>query len=113
MNLEKNMKGEWIWRSFITVLVGIVGWYAASAAAEQKAFNAKVNERVSALELESARNSGNRFTAAEWLAGKNVMDAALANQDKRITRTEDAIIVLKETLPRMEKTLNEINRNQN
>jgi hypothetical protein len=108
MNMEKNMKGEWIWRGVISLLLGVVGWYAARTADEQKQFNRQVNERVSALEMESARTSGNRFTSMDWVAAKSAIDATVNSHDKRITRMEDAVLSIKETLPRIEKKLDDL-----
>lgn len=102
------MKGEWVYRTIAILMLGALGWFVKGTYDEQRLFNKQVDSRLGAIEINQAKAEAARFTAAEWLAAKNIIDASLANQDKRITRTEDAIIVLKETLPRMEKKLDDL-----
>jgi hypothetical protein len=101
-----NIKGEWIWRFIITAvgviftaLAGYILWTVQNAYAEQKAFNAELHRRVSLLEFESAGNAINHVTLKEF-----------TGLDKRVTRTEDAVVTLREYLPRIEKKLDELTR---
>lgn len=99
MIANMNIKGEWIWRGLIAAVAGYVMWTVKSGYSDQKLFNAEIHRRVSALELEAAGSAGSRVTMMDF-----------SGLDKRVTRTEDAVITLKEYLPRIEKKLDELTR---
>lgn len=107
-----NIKGEWIWRGVISAIGALVLYLSSQLVGnlkdqlgELKKLNSAVHDRVTSLELDRAANTTSKFTLSEWIAGKAAIDNMLAAQDKRITRTEDAIITIQQTLPRMENKI--------
>lgn len=111
-----NIKGEWIWRGVISAIGALVLYLSSQLVGnlkdqlgELKKLNSAMHDRVTSLELYRAASVASKFTLAEWVAGKAAIDAMLVSQDKRITRTEDAIISIKQTLqdalPRMENKI--------
>ena len=101
MTQTMNIKGEWIWRGVLTAVAGYIMWTVQAGYSEQRSFNAEIHRRVSALELESAGFASSRVTMGDF-----------SSLDKRVTRAEDAVIALKEYLPRIERKLDELTGRQ-
>jgi hypothetical protein len=100
-----NIKGEWVFRVIIGALLGLLCWFARSTWEEQKEFNRKMDDRVKLLELKSAEQTADRFTFRDWDKGRQVLDAQMVQQDKRLTRAEDAQAVIEKTLIRIENKI--------
>lgn len=100
---DNNLK--WFTRVAVTVAIFAMGWFVREWAIEQRKFNEKINERVAVLEVESAKLSGSRFTSVEWTSAKTILDERDVNMDKRITRVEDAIPAIRQSLERIEAKL--------
>lgn len=111
------MKGEVIFRGVIsfllivlTGLVGVAAYFAKGQVEEIKQFNREVDNRVATLERENEVSKATAFTINQWMTAKNLLDSNLATQDKRIQRTEDAVVAIKEYLPRMEQKLDQLTK---
>lgn len=89
----------------MTVVIGVLSWFAKDYLAEQKKFNEAVSSRVQTLEIQAARDEGNRFTSSQWATSKTLIDANFAGHDKRIQRSEDAQAVIEKTLIRIENKI--------
>ena len=96
-----NIKGEWVWRVVMSAIAGYIFWTVQSSYSEQKAFNSDIHRRVSSLEIEAASAFGSRVTMGDF-----------SSLDKRVTRAEDAVVALKEYLPRIERKLDELTNRQ-
>jgi chromosome segregation ATPase len=67
------------------------------------------NIRVAKLELAEARAESNRFTSGDWASAKARIDEDRQNLDRRITRQEEAMLAIKETLDRIEEKIDVFN----
>jgi len=82
---------------------GVGGWVASLEWRMRD--NDKTKAAVSEIQLWKASTDGNRFTSQEGHSLANGLSEKIVFNDKRIQRTEDAIIVVKEALGRIEKKL--------
>ncbi len=105
MTDKQNQQFEWAWRGILVLVLAACGWFARNVYIEQKAFNQDVSIRVSALEIKQAETAGNRFTSADWVNAKSTLDERDVNMDKRITRLEDAVPAIRQSLERIEMKL--------
>jgi hypothetical protein len=72
----------------------------------------KLSERVSRLELKNAETSGNRFSSVDWMREKSLLDADRLLNEKRLIRIEESIPVIKESLARIEKSIERLTNEQ-
>lgn len=75
-----------------------------------------IEKDIVALRLESVKTANTHFTVTDWNAAKNTLDAKCLDMDKRITRTEDTTMHLKDLIVEMrmeqKEKLIEITNNQ-
>lgn len=107
MTDNRNRHFEWAWRGFVAVGLAVIGYFVRDIHLSQRNFNEKIDHRVSRLELDAAATSGNRFTSSDWAAAKSVLDERSAGFDKRITRLEDAIPQIRDTLLEIKNDLSQ------
>lgn len=115
MTVEQKSKLEWVFRIVVSVtgtatMIAVlsIGWFLRDIYIQQKHFNRDVDERVRLLELHRAEVAIGKFTTSEWLTAKSVIDERASNLDKRITRTEDAVVGVREALGRIEAKLDKL-----
>lgn len=108
MTDNRNRHFEWAWRGFVAVGLAVIGYFVRDIHLSQRNFNEKIDRRVSRLELDAAATSGTRFTSGDWTTAKASIDERAASLDKRVTRTEDAVLAIKDTLTRMDAKLDRI-----
>lgn len=70
----------------------------------------ETEKRVGRLEIEEARSSGSVLTVQEWSQHKAGMDARHNLLDLRVTKQEESVSYIKESLRRIEEALNQIAR---
>lgn len=115
MTVEQKSRLEWVFRIVVSVtgtatMIAVlsIGWFLRDIYIQQKHFNRDVDERVRLLELHRAEVAIGKFTTSEWLTAKSVIDERASNLDKRITRTEDAVVGVREALGRIEAKLDKL-----
>jgi hypothetical protein len=64
-----------------------------------------MDQRVDVLEVADAKIAGNRFTSQDWATAKSQIDEDRAILDRRVTRLEEAIPFIKESLIRIENSV--------
>lgn len=109
MTIEQKTKMEWVWRIGMGIVgsatlftVAAIGWFIRDIYISQKTFNAELDQRVRVLEIFRAESASSSFSAADWITSKAILDDRDVNLDKRITRVEDAIPAIKQSLERIE-----------
>lgn len=69
----------------------------------------EVENRVYSLEIKDATITGNRFTSSDWMTQKSLIDADKLATERRITKLEEAIPTIKESLIRIELAIDKKN----
>jgi len=104
----------WLWihrvcmpvvTAFLTVAISIGAFIGVKVWDRVENGLVNLDERVDVLEVSNARTDGNRFTSQHWTDAKSRIDEDRANMDRRITRVEESIPQIKESLIRIEKKL--------
>lgn len=108
-----NIKTErtWIWIHRVIVL--LMGVFIPLTGFMFKTASDKFNEydtSIRSIQLEQARSGVGRFTAESWHEQKKILDAQAILTERRITRLEEAVPSIKESLVRIE---NKIDKNFN
>ena len=98
MNEKQNQQFEWAWRGLLVVVLGVCGYFLRDIYIKQTAFNERIDQRVQNLEFFKASTDSSKFTSSDWVSAKSVLDERDVSMDKRITRVEDAIPVIRSTL---------------
>ena len=94
--------------ALIAAVIGIMGYVGNQVWQEARVWMRLMDGRVDRLEIDGARTSGNRFTAGDWAQAKAAIDNDRANLDRRITRLEEAVPTIKETLLRIESKVDKL-----
>jgi hypothetical protein len=92
----------------IAAVISIMGFVGNQIWAEARAWMREFDGRVARLEISEARTDGNRFSSNDWAVAKARLDEDRANMDRRVTRLEEAVPVIKESLLRIETKLDKI-----
>jgi hypothetical protein len=110
MNTEQKTKAEWSWRIVMGVMAAVtmllvsgVAWGARDIYHKQSSFNEAVDQRIRHLEVFRAE-----LTVNDWSQAKAMFDERTITLDKRVTRTEDAVLGMKESLVRIENKLDKL-----
>ena len=85
------------------LLVSGVAWGAKDIYQKQSTFNEAVDLRIRHLEVFKAE-----LLANDWTQSKALFDERTITLDKRVTRTEDAVLGMKESLTRIENKLDKL-----
>jgi hypothetical protein len=89
---------------FMPVLLGITGYFLTDVYGKM----AVMDDRVRDLQVNAASTNGNRFSSVDWTRAKDSLDEERALLDRRITRLEEAIPPIKESLSRIEDKIDKI-----
>ncbi len=84
----------------LAILVAIFTWLSAQA----WAYVTEMDTRLRMMELWRAEASGRAFNSADWAEQKATLDQDTSDLDRRVTRLEEAIPPIKESLLRIEST---------
>jgi hypothetical protein len=107
-------ESAWLWihrilmpvlMAFLTVAFGVGGFIGAKVWDRVEHGLVSLDDRVDAIEVDNARIDGSRFTTQHWTEAKARLDEDRVNLDRRLTRLEESIPQIKETLIRIEKKL--------
>ena len=93
------------YRSAVGIMLPVLAWFLLNLYQAQASMAEQTASRVASMELWRAEVAGNRFSSGDWMRAKENLDASLANLDKRVTRTEDSLQTIKETLARIERKI--------
>lgn len=94
----------------ITAVIAIFGWVGNNIWSEARSWMKEFDGRVHNLEIQEAKTDGNRFTNVDWTRAKMEIDARNNEMDRRITRLEEAVPAIKETLIRIDAKLDKIQK---
>jgi hypothetical protein len=115
MSAEQRVKAEWTWRvvmgtiGFVTMLtVGVIGWFLREAAIKQDKFNNDIEKRVRDVETLQSQSAASRFSVSDWINAKALLDERDATLDKRLTRQEDAMMVIKDELSKLNQKMDRV-----
>jgi len=86
-------------------VIGVMGFVGNQIWQEARVWMRELDGRVGKLEIQEARTDGNRFTSGDWAAAKTRIDEDRAIIDRRITRLEESVPQIKESLLRIETKL--------
>lgn len=92
----------------ITAAISIMAWVGNQVWGEARSWMRELDGRVSTLEIKDAKMDASKFTTGDWAQAKARMDEDRANLDRRITRLEEAVPAIKETLMRIENKIDKI-----
>ena len=88
------------------LIVGAVGMGAWVATIELRAAIVPEHEhRLNQMDVWRAETLANRYTSAEANRLQTTLAEALANHDKRISRNEDTLAMIKDVLVRLERKI--------
>ena len=111
-NVKKNFDAAI--KFILCGLISVAVWGLRENFQNQNDFNKKTDARLHLLELTNAASLASTFTAVDWNRNKLLIETQheQMNADRhgltvRLTRQEDAVTNLKETLARIEKKLDE------
>jgi hypothetical protein len=108
MTDKANRNAEWLWRTSVLIIMGILAFFLRDVYYQQKDFNDAVAKRVAALELRMAETQGNRFTSGDWVTAKGNIDGSIQSLTVRIQRVEDAVVGINGTLTRIDGKLDKV-----
>jgi hypothetical protein len=115
--IQKPLDGLLLWTHRIlmpiaTVLMagalGIMGAVGRGIWAEAREWMQAMDHRVVQLELKEARSDSNRFTSQHWTDAKSRLDEDRANMDRRVTRLEESVPQIKESMIRIETKIDKL-----
>lgn len=109
MTIKTENSLLWVHRILVPILVVIItgvvsflGWLGTRALDRIEEGFKDHDGRLGRLEISGARLDSLSFTAQHWADAKARIDEDRANLDRRVTRLEEAIPAIKETLLRIE-----------
>lgn len=112
MSVRQTEMLTWLTRTLTMVSIGVGAWFAQMVlseirdlADEQARTNHAMEQRVRSLEVSQAATDARRFTAHDASVMQSALAATLAGLDKRVTRNEDALSRIQQTLERIDKRL--------
>ena len=114
MSVSSKEENTWLWMHrilmpilmvILTIVVSIGGFIGTKVWDRVENGLNNLDERIDVLEVTSAKNDSNKFTAQHWVDAKSRMDEDRAIIDRRITRLEEAIPQIKESLLRIENKI--------
>jgi len=103
---DKNVESSWVVRIgglVMSVVIMLSSWFLKEA---WEKINT-IENKVQALEVSNAATSSNRFTSTDWNNNKSLIDADRLALDRRVMRLEENSTSIKESLQRIENSLND------
>lgn len=105
MTEKTNRNAEWLWRTAVLIIMGILAFFLRDVYYQQKEFNDGVSKRLISVELRLAETQGTRFTSSDWMVAKGSIDGSLQSLTVRIQRVEDAVVGINTTLTKIDNKL--------
>lgn len=93
----------------LTIIISIGGFVGAKVWDRVENGLNNLDERIDVLEVANAKTDSNRFTSQHWVDAKSRIDEDRAIIDRRITRLEESIPQIKESLLRIENKIEKNN----
>jgi hypothetical protein len=109
----KDVKDKWLnFHRVATIALScfimISSWFLNDVYSKMKILDDNIQE----IRIWRAETQGNRFSSQDWTAAKTILDADKSNLDRRITRLEESIPPIRESLIRIETSVNKLADNR-
>lgn len=87
----------------VLIVLGILGFLLRDIYNRQQEFNTEVDQRIGAIEMRHAQDAS--LSLVEWHAVRSQIDTSINNLDKRVTRSEDNLLMIKEGLQEINRKI--------